>query len=1355
MSDFITKLNVRSTKMVKANALSTFFRFLMMVIFMVTTSFTTVGNENSTEEPIPFNNCDNPLENALAYNAFVRYEAHLKNGDTEGPIAIGGDLTMKGIITIAAQTSGSNYFNGDAQASSLVVGGKVIYDTGDGIHLNTGFVKVGDLNGSSVFDTDLNNASANTRLTSSGYETFPRVDQNNKITLTQGQVNVLNLTGSKVLSMPYLTFENQPNANTPLIINVDVAGDFDWNVFNINAIGDQHGRFIIWNFFNASTVTLEGGGTLVGSLFAPKANVIKNSSGNINGQVIAKNYYHNSGELHQHPFEGCVETPATQCQLTVDAGDDVILCEEGEVTLTASVSGESECVDCTGVFGVEDTDHCNRDQNYVLWLKGGRYFSNVDLEWMELADGTATLKGTVFDYTVTQSTYEVDAVFSGKTTATPIDSPKDHLCHSEDDSAWTYYTDFVGTITSTDGSWSIDISRRGPAFQLGNGANQTETQQGKYGACGWFDTTDAAYSVGDFNINLGECVTTSTSEVSYLWSTGETTPSITVSSGGTYTVTVADCQDCEVEDSVDVTISSLDVDAGEDQEICKGESVVLTATATGETECTDCTGVYGVENTNLCDGDQNYVLWLNRGRYFSNVDLEWKELADGTATLTGTILETTNTQMTYEVDAVFSGRTTTAPADSPKEHSCNTEDANGWVYYTDFTGTITSTDGSWSTNITKKGSAFQIGNGANNFETEQGKYGGSGWFDTTDPDDYVGDFNLNLVDCINTSANQTSYLWSTGETTQSIIVSPEVDTTYTVTITGCDTCEASDDVNVVVNDAPVVDAGEDQEICTGESVVLTANTTGDSNCDTCLDEYSIENTDLCNQTDEDFVVCLVNGNQLRFFSNVDLVWKENQDGTASLKGTVLDHTITNEEYELDVTFSGKNTSGGGGHICNQEDNTGWAYYSQFSGSLKDQMGTWSIDLSKRGRAFQLGNGANAGERRQGKYGASGGFSTTDTQYTRGDININIGDCTSGSSSNFTYLWSTGETTQSITVSPEIDTNYTVSVTGCNACGEATDDVNVKVTTAVVDAGEDVSVQVGGSATLTASEADSYEWSTGATTQSILVFPTETTIYTVTVMQNGCVATDDVTVSVDGCSATVDAGEDQVVCTVGDEVVLTASQADSYEWSTGETTQSITVAPTETTVYTINAVVGGCVANDTVTVTISDLVLELGTDITACKDQPLVLTSPVEADTYLWSTGETTMSITVIPTGFFRTYSLEVTKDGCVASDSLRVLVEICEIGNRLGENEVRIFPTVMKPNETLSLAMNSKTDQMVTVSVHDLSGAVVGPVKSQKMESGDAQMMINLNEFSKLSSGVYMVRILGEGFEEIKRFVVN
>ena len=65
---------------------------------------------------------------------------------------------------------------------------------------------------------------------------------------------------------------------------------------------------------------------------------------------------------------------------------------------------------------------------------------------------------------------------------------------------------------------------------------------------------------------------------SYLWNTLDTTPQITISSNGVYSVLVSDSLGCVVSDTIVVSLSFLPlVDIGNDQKLCPGESLILDA----------------------------------------------------------------------------------------------------------------------------------------------------------------------------------------------------------------------------------------------------------------------------------------------------------------------------------------------------------------------------------------------------------------------------------------------------------------------------------------------------------------------------------------------------------------------------------------------------------------------------------------------------------------------------------------------------------------------------------------------------------------------------------------------------------
>jgi len=245
-----------------------------------------------------------------------------------------------------------------------------------------------------------------------------------------------------------------------------------------------------------------------------------------------------------------------------------------------------------------------------------------------------------------------------------------------------------------------------------------------------------------------------------------------------------------------------------------------------------------------------------------------------------------------------------------------------------------------------------------------------------------------------------------------------------------------------------------------------------------------------------------------------------------------------------------------------------------------------------------------------------------------------------------YLWSTGETTNSITVSPNLTTAYTVigTTAGCTSAPASAQVIVNPIPTVTVNS---TTICAGQPATLTANGAMSYLWNTGGMTNSITVSPNTTTTYTVTGTTAGCTSlpvTAQVTVNpipaITVNSATICAGQ---------SATLTANGAAIYLWSNGETTNSINVSPTATTIYTVIGTTATCssspvpaqvtVINPIPTITVNNA--------TICAGQQSTLTAN-GATNYLWSTGETTSSITVSPT-LTTTYTVTGTTAGCTSS----------------------------------------------------------------------------------------------------------
>lgn len=119
--------------------------------------------------------------------------------------------------------------------------------------------------------------------------------------------------------------------------------------------------------------------------------------------------------------------------------------------------------------------------------------------------------------------------------------------------------------------------------------------------------------------------------------------------------------------------------------------------------------------------------------------------------------------------------------------------------------------------------------------------------------------------------------------------------------------------------------------------------------------------------------------------------------------------------------------------------------------------------------------------------------------------------------------------------------------------------------------------------------------------SVSVSPTSTTIYTLTV-NDGCrTSTTSVNVVVNPLPTITAIASPTSVCASSPNSVLTASGATTYSWSTGATTNPITVSPTNTTVYTVTGTdANGCSNSANVTVTY--------TTCTPCQSCPNLLAS---------------------------------------------------------------------------------------------------------------------------------------------------
>lgn len=251
-------------------------------------------------------------------------------------------------------------------------------------------------------------------------------------------------------------------------------------------------------------------------------------------------------------------------------------------------------------------------------------------------------------------------------------------------------------------------------------------------------------------------------------------------------------------------------------------------------------------------------------------------------------------------------------------------------------------------------------------------------------------------------------------------------------------------------------------------------------------------------------------------------------------------------------------------------------------------------------------------------------------------------------------WNTGQTGNSITVSPTTTTTYTASASQGSCTASTTQTITVTALPNITVTANDNTLCVGQTATLTANGGTSYTWSTGASGSSISVSPTSTQSYSVTGTNNGCQNTANISVSVSALPTIAISNPTNTIC-AGQSVTLTASGGTSYSWSSGQSTAAITVSPTTTTTYTVTGTnAAGCsnTANKTITVTPLPVLTVSATDNTICPGTPISI-SASGGGTYTWNTGQSGATISVSPTTN-TTYTATSTVSGCAGSASTTV-----------------------------------------------------------------------------------------------------
>ena len=754
---------------------------------------------------------------------------------------------------------------------------------------------------------------------------------------------------------------------------------------------------------------------------------------------------------------------------------------------------------------------------------------------------------------------------------------------------------------------------------------------------------------------------TSSAGASYAWNTGATTQSITTTAGGAYAVTVTAANGCSAQSqNMILTVNALPTVATTtgSATVCSNGTTLLGNTTGG--------GVWSSSNTALAtvNPTTGLVTGVAAGALNINYTVTSSSGCSAVSSKPMTVITPTAATIgTSGTTTICQGSNVTLTASSSSSYL-------------------------WSTGATTQSITVAQSGPYSVTTVNNGCTAVSATTTVTVVNPPVASISANGLTALCsggtvtlTAAPATTYLWSTGATTQAITVSAAGNYSVTATANGCSATSAPTAVTLQATPSAAVTAGGATSFCQGGSVTLTAASAGSylwsngantqSITVTAGGSYSVNvSTNGCSATSTPTVVSILpsptaiitNTGSTTFCAGGSVVLNA---PTAPTGSTFTYVWRLNGNPITGATAQTLTANAAGAYSLVVTNNQGCTATSSNTTVVVNALPTATITASgstticagasvtlsaPAGAAFVWSNGATTQSIAASTAGAytvtvnSNGCTATSSATTvtvnalpvatisaSGATNLCQGSSvTLTASPATTYLWSTGATTPSITVNTA--GNYSVSSTtnGCTASSVPTT-INVQaLPSASISVIGATTFCQGASVTLTASSAGSYLWSNGATTQTIVA--TTPGNYTVQVSSNGCSATSSaIPVVVNALpTASINAAGPTSFCQ-GGTVTLTAAPASAYLWSNGATTSSITVNTSGSYgVQLTNAL--GCTAQATpVVVNVQSLPttpqIVVNGSLALCPGATVTLSAPTAAS-YLWTNGATTQTISV-------------------------------------------------------------------------------------------------------------------------------
>jgi hypothetical protein len=888
---------------------------------------------------------------------------------------------------------------------------------------------------------------------------------------------------------------------------------------------------------------------------------------------------------------------------------------------------------------------------------------------------------------------------------------------------------------------------------VGSSAGTATVSYTTNGANGCTTTTTASLAVaaipvatitasGSTAICQGASVTlTASPAASYLWNNNATTQSITVSSGGTYTVEVMNATGCmsAISAPTAVTVNALPVAAiaaNGSTVFCQGGSVDLTATGgstylwsnntTGATLSANTNGVYTVTATNangcqatsnaisvtvnpapvaaitangptsFCQGN-NVVLTAagNGAIVWTNAQTAQSITVSTAGSYAYTITGANGCSSTATPTVVAVGTLPIVPAITGANDVCsgaatlyaNTMSGGTWTSSNAAIATVDalgSVAGSTVGSATISYQVSQSGCSATVTKVINVQAAPVASISALGSTSFCQGANVTLA-----STPGASYLWSNGATTPSVTLNTAGPITVQVTGTnGCSSTSAPQ--TITVNALPVLDpiAGA-SVVCVGSTGTISNTTTGGT--------WSSANANVAVVNAGSGIV---SGNTAGT-ANMTYSYTNANGCSASVSAPVVVEALPSAA----TTVAGSTVFCQGGSVTISAP-TAVSYLWTPGGATTQSIsataaGTYSVQVS----SGACSSTSPATVVTVNALPTATVASTATSICQGGTVTLTAAPATS-------YAWTNGATTQSITVTAA--GSYGVTVSNINGCTSASAPTTISVSpvpASFISASGPTTFCNGSSVLLSANSGSSYLWSNGATTQNITA--NASGIYFVTISNaSGCstVSNEIIVSAQQAFGATATAVGPTAVCD-GAYVTLVASPGTSYLWSNGATTQGINAGVNGNYSVTVTNALGCTSTSSNIAVTVLPVptagITAVGAT-TFCEGESVVLTG-TGGNTYIWNSSLNSSSIIATQGGTYVVTAYAA--NGC--SDAAEVVVTVNEVpsGSLILDGNAVLCPgeslvISAQPNNTYTWS-NNATTQSITVTTPGMYSAVL------------------------------------------------